>query len=259
MSIIHTLSYKLLKMLPKSKLGMAWSSYWLQRIDERSIFALWWILPFNGQAFRMRNFFVISDAFKPNVGIETGTFLGTTSYLFLGIPSIREFYTIESSEEYFEKARDRWAINWEKNLVKYEFIHGDSSKKISKLLESFDPESDRLLIYLDAHWEKFVPTRLELEALASWNGSWIALIDDFKVNSLVPSEVSYGYDSYAGSTIDFSLISGLDNCKLFVPRTPADRETGWRRGTGYVFSDKSLKKISPELINSLDLENISIS
>ena len=53
------------------------------------------------------------------------------------------------------------------------------------------PKSERVIAYLDAHWESYIPTAVEIESLISWGGPWIALIDDFKIET----DLTYGFDT----------------------------------------------------------------
>ena len=57
------------------------------------------------------------------------------------------------------------------------------------------------MAYLDAHWEREIPTRNEPVELANWGGNWVAIIDDFKI----PEGLSYGFDQYEDKTVDINL------------------------------------------------------
>lgn len=72
--------------------------------------------------------------------------------------------------------------------------------------------------------------------------SWIAIIDDFKVEG----DEGYKFDSYGTVTIGEKIVPRINSdLEIWVPRIPASRETGARSGTGYVFSS-SADKLIPE-------------
>jgi len=243
----------LLWLLPTKRIGHFWSQYWMGRIDFRVIVDKWWSLPFNGQAVRLRNFFYIGDIFNPTVGLETGTFIGSSTYLFGGMRTIKQVFSMEFSRDYFEIAKFRWESNLVSTKKEFHFVLGDSSLLINDILHTLDRNTDRLLCYLDAHWESEVPTRNELVALSSWGGYWIAIIDDFEVPYSPISTFQYGFDKYESSKIDASLVSGLESCSLYFPTTLAAQETGNRRGTGYVFSHKALTYFTEEMFEKLEI------
>lgn len=165
------------RMNPEKKFGRFWSEFWLHHVEPNSIFRLWFVLPFNGQSRRLFNFYSIANAFRPTIGIESGTFFGTTSYLFLGIPTISRTFSIESNQEFLKVAKERFrGANYERRI---EFLLGDSKTQMPNLLQKMDPSSERALCYLDAHWEGDIPTLEEVRALQAWGGEWVAIVDDF--------------------------------------------------------------------------------
>jgi hypothetical protein len=156
--------------------------------------------------------------------------------------SSNQTYTIEFVPKYAEKARTRFSTSYASLGI--EIIIGDSATELKKLLASI-PSSVTILAYLDAHWEKDLPTSRELIHLRSWGAGWVAIIDDFKV----PEDDSYGFDQYGELVVDSTLIpSGL---RLLVPSQSAHSEFGARRGTGYVFgqafSNHNLTELFPDL------------
>lgn len=213
----------------KRQFGQYWSELWLKHVDPNAIFRHWFVLPFNGQAFRLYSFAIICHLLKPTVGIETGTYYGTSTYLFRGIPTIRKTYSIEYDKRFFEISffRLRQQI-LDGNL---EIINGDSKSEISNILAELNPETERVIAYLDAHWNGDIPTIFEVQSLLNWKGNWVALVDDFQIPG--PSGVGYGYDSYNGQDVNSEIFDGMGEFSILVPSQLASNETGARRGTGY--------------------------
>jgi hypothetical protein len=201
----------------------------------------WFSRPFNGQVSRHKQIQQISNIVKPDVAIETGTFLGTsTPYLSTMVSG--DTYTIEFVAKYAKKARMRFENEFENLGIT--LLEGNSVEKIQVLLKTI-PSTSTILAYLDAHWEKELPTAQELNELLRWGNNWVAVIDDFKV----PGDDSYGFDQYGELVVDQSLIP--QGVRLMVPNQSAKFESGARKGTAYVFGpayrNKNLIKDFPDL------------
>jgi hypothetical protein len=129
-------------------------------------------------------------------------------------------------------------------------VTGNSDTELTKILDDTN-QSSRLFAYLDAHWFDYLPTANELNALVSWGGDFIALIDDFK-NDLFPE---YGFDEYSsGLIIGKHLLPKGAGLRLYVSTIDPKREGLARRGTAYIFS-KDLLSRHPNL-NLGDLAEI---
>ena len=160
-------------------------------------------------------------------GIETGTYLGSsTPYLASMVTGL--MYTIEIDLKTATLASERFVKNHP--LSSIELRIGDSVSEIVNILREINPKSQRVIAYLDAHWYEAVPTTQELEALIAWGGSWVAIIDDFKVDS----DPLYKFDAYGDVVIGPSILPSDPKISLFVPNQSALIETGRRKGTGYV-------------------------
>jgi hypothetical protein len=216
------------------KFGSFWSGFWLKHVEPSVIFGNWFVLPFNGQARRLFCFSVISFLFKPTIGIETGTYYGTSTYLFQGIPTLRKTYSIESNSVYFKVSVARLEQQVTDGNLK--LIHGDSKLQIAKILAGLDPETEKVIAYLDAHWEGDIPTTKEVRALLEWGGNWVAIIDDFEIPG--PEGFGYGYDSYNGEVVNTGIFDELKDFSILVPTEDALTETGARRGTAYLVGGK---------------------
>ena len=65
--------------------------------------------------------------------------------------------------------------------------------------------------------------------LSSWSDALIA-IDDF----LVPGEPGYNYDEWRGEPLSADMLDLPEGAILAYPATPAERETGARRGAAFI-------------------------
>ncbi len=204
----------------------------------------WSLQPFNGQRLKMHSIFDIASRFHPDVCIETGTYLGSTTPYLATLANIT--HTFEISEEYANIAEERL-----QNLIKIgevNLIRGSSAENLPILLSNL-PKHKKVLAYLDAHWLDALPLNEELMSLINWGGAFVAVIDDFKV----PSDPDYGYDTYGKQVVGIELLTsaGVENLYFYVPSIGANRDTGNTRGTCYVFNLESRNLVSPEILNYL--------
>jgi len=232
------------KLGPKFVLGPNLSRFVLNYIDPYIYIDRWSSQPFNGQSARYRQIVLISEFFKPTVAIETGTYLGTSTPALANLVS-RETFTIEFVRKFAEKSKKRFENKF--GSLNINLLHGDSAFLMKEILGKLSPGSDSILAYLDAHWEAEIPTRNELLQLVNWGGSWVAVIDDFEV----PGDASYGFDKYGDLVVDKSMIPLVENIQVLVPRSTAEKESGAKKGTAYVFgqsfSNLNLEVEFPEL------------
>lgn len=186
----------------------------------------WKFTPFNGQIQRIRDIVGIVDVFKPDLCIETGTFIGSTT-IHLARLAPEGVKSIEINQSFLAVARDRFTQNHKSSPI--QTYLGDSAIEITKILSDL-PKNKRILAYLDAHWLDAIPTRDEIEALENWGGQWVAIVDDFRI----PSDSGFGFDSYGKIIIGSEIFSGITNLEICGPARDSSMETGARRGTGYV-------------------------
>jgi predicted O-methyltransferase YrrM len=204
----------------------------------------WSMQPFNGQIQRANQIRLIAKTLKPSICIETGTYFGTSTPHLASMVT-RETYTIEIDPQNFKKAKERLT----KNFTMYDVrcIFGNSVREMKRILSDLNPNSETILAYLDAHWLKEIPTKQELELLCEWGGKWVAVIDDFEV----PHDSGYFYDSYQDKVVNISQIPEGYNLKVYVPESPAQEESGARRGTGYIFPNSVFETIDQEILIGL--------
>jgi hypothetical protein len=239
MKIHSKIFLKLRYRLPKFTFGVEFSEALLDHIAPFVYFDKWMIQPFNGQAVRWNTISAISRKFEPTTAVETGTFLGSSTPYISSLVSGKT-YSIEINVESFNKTTRRFRENHSERNI--ELILGDSAQKIREVLAELDPESIRVIAYLDAHWLDAIPTADELLALVEWGGAWIAIIDDF----MVPHDDGYGFDHYGETTIGADIVPLNCGISIFVPRGPSSQETNAKRGTGYLFNEQSKRIVQPD-------------
>lgn len=238
--ILLSLRYR----LPNFEFGVGFSEMLLDHIPPAVYFDKWMIQPFNGQAVRWSTISAISRSFAPTVAIETGTFLGSsTPYISTLVTG--KTYSIEINQETLQKTTRRFRENHPSRDI--DLILGDSAEEIRKVLASLDPAFTRVIAYLDAHWLDAIPTTDELLALVEWGGAWIAVIDDFKV----PHDSGYGYDQYGDTVIGPKIVPAKSGISVYVPSISSNRESGVKRGTGYLFNDLSKAIVRPDNFSDL--------
>ena len=230
--------------LPNFVFGVHLSELLLDHIAPAVYFDKWMIQPFNGQAVRWNTISAISRKFDASVAIETGTFLGSSTP-YLSSLVFGKTYSIEINQETFRKTSRRFRENH--SHLDIELVLGDSAIEIRNILKKLDPNTTRIIAYLDAHWLDAIPTSDELLALTQWGGAWVAIVDDFKV----PNDDGYGFDFYGSTIIGADVVPKGCGISIFVPRVSSDLETNAKRGTGYLFNNKSKVIVNPENFSDL--------
>jgi hypothetical protein len=230
--------------IPDFSFSIDFSEFLLDHIPPFIYFDRWSVQPFNGQLKRFQTISWICDAFEPTHAIETGTFLGSSTPYLSALVS-EKTYSIEIDRKTAKKANDRFQKNHAKQNI--ELIVGDSAKEISKVLKLIDPKKSKVIAYLDAHWYDAIPTTEEIQSLNKWGGAWIAIIDDFKVDF----DDGYGFDQYENTIIGKKIIPQIKDAALYVPYGQSEKETGRRKGTGYLFSKKAQRIVKPNLKKNL--------
>jgi len=210
----------------------------------------WWSSTFNGQSRRLYNLCVLSHYFKPKIAIETGTFVGSSTHLFNGL-GVEKTYSFEIVKEYASVARSRHKSLIEQGLL--EIILGSSVDNLPAVLSGISKEQS-VVAYLDAHWNSYLPTTSELNLLIEWVGPFIAVIDDFQV----PDFAGYGFDKYGEMVVGPALVPAHPHISLWLPNENEIRETGARRGTGYVISTDALATIPRSVLDVLKLSEFNI-
>jgi predicted O-methyltransferase YrrM len=180
-----------------------------------------WGGPLNGQSGRRAIFEQILGIGFDTV-LETGTYRGiTTEWLaerFNGTVASCELEKI-----YFRQAQNRLAnrSNVSLNLL-------DSRQFLEKYLEAA-PASEKVFVYLDAHWKNDLPLAQELEIIDRTDLQVVIAIDDFRV----PGDAGYAFDDYGpGKALTIELFEFLKNrgYRIYFPSLPSSLEDGAKRG-----------------------------
>lgn len=210
----------------------------------------WWTSPFNGQSRRIYNCCVLAAYLRPNFAIETGTYVGSSTYLLSGL-GVQKTFSVEIDEYYAAIARKRhWQLIEEGHL---EILEGSSKDLLPQILKGISTE-DRTILYLDAHWGDYLPIVDEIKSLIDWGGVYLAIIDDFQV----PNFLGYGFDAYGNSVVGPSAIPTGSGLSLWTPDENEKCETGARRGTGYLFSKHALDLIPKAVFKQLKLQEYKL-
>ena len=190
--------------------------------------------PFNSQIKRTEIITSILETYKPEVILETGTFLGsTTEYL---SAYAKKVITIERSELYYLVAAARL-----QKIDNVELLNENSSEYI--INNKFNDKS--YFFYLDAHWGNYLPLQDELEQIFKMK-NFIVCIDDFKV----PDEQDWGYDGrdevFDNSELSLEYFKIVLSQSVFFPDYDLNHETGGKRGSIFIAS----KGICTEILSS---------
>jgi predicted O-methyltransferase YrrM len=141
---------------------------------------------FNGQKNRARVFDALNREVQFENYVETGTFLGMTTDFLARTARERgaHVYSCEINDRHFVIASRTVGM-----LQNVQLYHGNSVD----FLRSLSSTLSRALnfVYLDAHWNEYLPLRDELLILKNWQNT-VVMIDDFKV----PSDERFGWDKY---------------------------------------------------------------
>jgi predicted O-methyltransferase YrrM len=141
---------------------------------------------FNGQKSRARVFNTLVGQVPFQNFVETGTFLGmTTDFLARTARGCRaQVYSCEIDQRHYAIASS--AVGYRRNVHLH---HGNSVDYLRSLASGLSRAVN--FVYLDAHWNDYLPLRDELTIVREWNNT-IVMIDDFKV----PSDGRFGWDKY---------------------------------------------------------------
>jgi hypothetical protein len=197
-----------------------WIDYY--RVPERRSE---WGGPFNGQAGRRQIFEALLTAIRPQLILETGTCLGSTTELFAqtGLPVV----TIENYPRNYGFAHARL-----RRLRNVQLRFGDSRVEIRRVLDQhrIALQTRPLFAYLDAHWEVDLPLAEEIDIIFSRSPYAVVMIDDFEV----PNDPGFSYDDFGpGKALNAKYIAPLakeHDLSILYPSVSSQQETGRRRG-----------------------------
>lgn len=126
--------------------------------------------------------------------IETGTYHGWSAIKLaeFGLP----VQTIELSKEYYDIANNNIG-----GISNIEILSGSSPEVLSKILSD---KEEGVLLFLDAHWNEYLPLRDELKVCIDKQIKPVIVIHDFYV-----PDGNFGFDSYNGQKLDYQYIEDL--------------------------------------------------
>src|SRR5262249_5410929 len=156
---------------------------WLKRLRAALIGKNYF---FNGQKKRARVFSRVDRKIPFENYVETGTFLGMTTDFLARRAKAHDahVYSCEIDSRYHAIANR--TVGDLPNVSLQQANSVDFLRELSpKLVTAMN------FVYLDAHWNDYLPLRDELLILRGWQNS-VVLIDDFKV----PSDPRFGWDRY---------------------------------------------------------------
>lgn len=157
---------------------------------------------FNSDPVVCREINRLRDLFGVKCSIETGSYEGNTTH-FLG-QNFEEVYSIELSDEFYNKSRNRCSGMQNVNIIK-----SSSEKELSTLLPKLKEKHDKALFYLDAHWDNYWPLQDELTEISkTYKDNCIIVIDDF----FVPNR-NFQFDTYHSQPCNLEFVQKeLESC-----------------------------------------------
>ena len=201
-------------------------------LTRRKYFDNIWGGPFNGQEIRRKIFKDIISRCKIEAIVETGTFKGNTTN-FMYNQSKLPVFTVESDPRsfYYSSFRFMFIKHIKVYLNDCRMFLKDINNEISPVLKTF--------FYLDAHWNKDLPLKEELNIVFTSFDSAVVMVDDFKV----PFDEGFKYDSYEDVELSLDYITDLTltfpDIEFFFPRS-SEVETGSKRGCILITTNKDI-------------------
>ena len=174
--------------------------------------------------------------------IETGTYTGNTAMWMSKL--VDEVYTVEITDKWFNYSSHKFEKNKIKNI---NLSKNNSINFLQMQLFNIKKKYDKVLCFLDAHWEKEWPLNTEIIEIAKvYKDNVIIVIDDV----MVPNR-NFQYDSYKGIPCNFDFVkealSHIGNYIYYYNNTsesyhPNLRPTCIGVGKMYIVSKNLLKK-----------------
>ena len=211
---------------PNSSFALALKALWSVFLKPEKARRLGGVL--NGQLGRQELLTRLGRAFEPQLVVETGAHRGVTTKFLAQTFGVKTI-SCEIHPDYFWEGR--WRTLPQRNCRIFPEDTREFLRRIGSRMKS--PE-DRVLIYLDAHWDpQDLPLLEELKIIHSQIRHAIILIDDFRH----PEDPGYGFDEYAGGVnIELKLLKQADQAfhQVFFPVMASSQETGMKRGSAYL-------------------------
>lgn len=183
--------------------------------------------PLNGNQNRRKIIEFLHSAIEFEFIIETGTFVGATTEFFLKLEPTVQVKSVELSKVLFDFSVWRF-----RNTNNIEIRNQNSEAFLNDL--DMEISHNKSFVYLDAHWNDYLPLRDELSVCTSWKRS-VIMIDDFRVED----DDSFAFDdSDDGGGLDLAYISDLvSDWSVYFPNFCRDDDSGF--GAGFVIINKN--------------------
>lgn len=156
-------------------------------------------LPFNGDLHAMKEFINMKEKYGLNVAVETGScFFSTTKFL---AENFEKVLTFEIVPKYYQIGLQKVA-----DMHNVGAFNTDSVSGLKEQLKGVDSLNQRLLFFLDAHWEQNCPLLDELQVIAD-SVQYLRLMPVIVIHDfVVPDHPELGFDTYNGKSFDFDFI-----------------------------------------------------
>lgn len=151
--------------------------------------------PFNNDHFVAEEFLKLKEEFDISVVVECGSCVGgTTKWLANNFTHVT---TIEINPEFLKFCFERT-----KEQTNVHHLLANTTDVLAEVLKTKDHNT---LLFLDDHWNEYMPLHDELKIIAESGLKPVLAIHDCKV----PDQPELGFDSYAGVDISFENIKDL--------------------------------------------------
>jgi len=211
---------------PRSSLALALKALWSVFFKPEKARRLGGVL--NGQLGRQELLTRLGRAFEPQLVVETGAHRGvTTKFLAqtFRVPTL----SCEIDPVFFWEAKWRTLAQ-----ARCRIFPEDTREFLRRLRSRMASMDERVLVYLDAHWDpQDLPLLEELKILQAQLRHALILVDDFQH----PTDPGYGFDEYErGARLDLVLLQKAPPALQtgFFPRLSSAQETGKKRGSVYL-------------------------
>ena len=185
-------------------------SRWLL-LKQRIKFAVGRIAPFHSDQVLLAMLERLIRQGQVKSFVETGTYLGFSSYYLATRYPYLAVTTIEINPEYYDLSRVGLG-----RLQNVRQMLGPSEQVLEATPDLF-ADVGLPLFWLDAHWAEYLPLPQELQLISHRLSQAIIMVDD----CAVPHRPDFKYDSYQGRPIDLKLIgAALDRTMSYAVIVP---------------------------------------
>lgn len=160
-------------------------------------------LPFNGDIYIRQEFLKLKEKHGINVAVETGSCLfSTTKWL---AENFEKVFTVESNPAYYNIGINK--LTSDERNSKVMAVLGDSVQTLKTVFTQYISKNDRVIFFLDAHWEESCPLLDEIKAIHEMNLEYPPVIAIHDM--LVPDKPEFGYDTYNGNPFTVNWIRDM--------------------------------------------------